>query len=405
MKVQSLQYSVAPSRSAIVRAFPDRWRWAIVTGDYDRNGGVTDYTRLIAAGLAAVGDEVTVCVPTGYREQPGDAGLHLAEIRKRFRILSLRDLDRALASIRPDRVLVQYVPQGYGWHGMNLPFCLWLLARRRRYSISMMFHEVAVVSDRKRPLRHNVQALVTHMMAALAARSAAQSFVSIEPWEPWLRSLGDTGPIMWLPIPANIPATATPRDCARVKASYVFEGDQLIGHFGSYGPVMAQSLMAVLPLIVKDIPTAKLLLIGDNSESFGERFAARFPELAGRVRAAGRLSAAEVSSHLGACDLMVQPYPDGITTRRTSAMACLAHALPVVTTTGHLTEPIWKQSRAVLMSSVNNSEHLAGQAKSLMDNAAERSRLGASGKALYEERFALRHTISKLRMPSEAFAR
>ena len=40
----------------------------------------------------------------------------------------------------------------------------------------------------------------------------------------------------------------------------------------------------------------------------------------------------EVSVHLSACDLMIQPYPDGISARRTSAMAALAHERPVVTT-------------------------------------------------------------------------
>jgi hypothetical protein len=83
-------------------------------------------------------------------------------------------------------------------------------------------------------------------------------------------------------------------------------------------------------------------------------------------------------------------------------MACLSHALPIVTTVGHLTEPLWKETSAVILSTADNPEHLAGQARFLMNSAAERSRLGASGKALYEERFALRHTISKLRMPSES---
>ena len=62
----------------------------------------------------------------------------------------------------------------------------------------------------------------------------------------------------------------------------------------------------------------------------------------------------DLSAHIAACDLFVQPYPDGITSRRTSAMACLSQARPVVTTTGHLTEPLWAESDAVALVDVDD---------------------------------------------------
>jgi glycosyltransferase involved in cell wall biosynthesis len=401
MSVPSVQHSVDSSNRTFECEVPDRLRWAIVNAEYDRNGGVSDYTEQVATGLAAAGDEVTVCGSLGDREQSGGANYGLARVRRQFGVLSLRDLDRVLTSTRPHRVLIQYVPQGYGWHGMNLPFCLWLFARRHRYRISVMFHEVAVVMDRKRPFRHNVQAIVTQVMAALAARAATQIFVSIPAWEQWLRSMRCSRPITWLPIPSNIAVVGSLRDCSRIRLTYVFEGGLLIGVFGTYGPMLVEPLMEVLPLIMKAAPEGSVLLMGENSETFRQEFAARYPDLAGRVWAAGRLSAADLSCHLGACDLMVQLYPDGISTRRTSVMACLSHALPVVTTIGHLTEPLWKESRAVLLSPVDNPEHLAGQAKWLLNDAAERARLGAAGKALYEDRFALPHTIAALRLTTE----
>jgi hypothetical protein len=98
---------------------------------------------------------------------------------------------------------------------------------------------------------------------------------------------------------------------------------------------------------------------------------------------------------------MVQPYPDGISTRRTSAMTCLSHALPVVTTIGHLTESLWKERRAVLLSPVDSPQCLADQTNWLLNNADERRRLSTSGKALYDEQFALQHTIAKLRLSME----
>ena len=43
---------------------PNVTRWVILTGEYPpQSGGVSDYTRLVVEGLAAVGDEVAVYAP------------------------------------------------------------------------------------------------------------------------------------------------------------------------------------------------------------------------------------------------------------------------------------------------------------------------------------------------------
>jgi Glycosyl transferase 4-like domain/Glycosyl transferases group 1 len=381
---------------------PDRWRWAIVSGTYAGAGGVGDYTRQIATGLAAAGDEVTVCAPLDHCGQFNDYNVTLAGIRRQFGVLSLRNLDQALTSVRPDRVLIQYVPQGFGWQGMNLPFCIWLFARRRRYRVSVMFHEVAVVMMRGKSVRYNAFAMVTHLMAMLMARSAEQIFVSIPAWERWLRPmLTAPQPMMWLPVPSNIPVIGSPRDCSRIRMSYASAGEILIGHFACYGPAVAEPLTAALQRILEGAPDRRVLLTGDKNETFQKRFSSIHPDLASRVYAAGRLSDADLSYHLGACDLMIQPYPDGISTRRGSAMACLAHGIPVVTTIGHLTEPLWKESGAVLLSPAGDLEVLAQRTQWLINETSERGRLGAAGKALYEDRFALSNTIAGLRQPAE----
>src|SRR2546421_747505 len=75
----------------------------------------------------------------------------------------------------------------------------------------------------------------------------------------------------------------------------------------------------------------------------------RFPGLQGRVFAPGALPGDQVAVHLAATDLLVQPFPDGVTTRRTSLMAGLALGRPIVTTGGFNTEPLWKETGAVFL--------------------------------------------------------
>ena len=70
------------------------------------------------------------------------------------------------------------------------------------------------------------------------------------------------------------------------------------------------------------------------------------PRLAGRIHATGGQSSRSVSIALAACDLMIQPYEDGVSSRRTGVMAALIHKRPVITTTGESTEPIWSEAGA-----------------------------------------------------------
>ena len=100
------------------------------------------------------------------------------------------------------------------------------------------------------------------------------------------------------------------------------------------------------------------------------------------MHAAGYLSPAELSAHIAACDLFVQPYPDGITSRRTSAMACLSRARPVVTTTGHLTEPLWaenRRGRRSLTSDDCDCLYVGGRRNSLLETIAASSHSDARG--------------------------
>ncbi|MGO9449518.1 MAG: glycosyltransferase [Candidatus Binataceae bacterium] len=376
--------------------------WAILIGQYGGVGGVSDYTTLVADDLTRAGDLVSV-----YASFPSD--LQLQE--PRFRVVNLEGsftpgalnaLDRMLESQRPDRVLVQYVPHTFGPRAINVRFCLWLYARRHRYQIWLMFHEVAVEVRRNQPLRRNFLGAVTHLMAFLAARAASRIFVAIPAWETMLKPALTKGQVAeWLPVPSNVPFVSDAERSLNIRMRYVVNDEILIGHFGTYGQWTAEPVTQSLVRIMNRSSNRKALLLGAGSKEFRTHLVGRYPSLDDRVYASGTLEPSELSPHLSACDLMVQPYPDGVCTRRGSVMACLSHGLPIVTTCGRFTEPIWREADAVLFSSENDPDDMATQVDLLIRETATRKRIGAAGKALYDRRFALSHTIDALRSPRE----
>src|SRR6185295_19114886 len=103
-------------------------------------GGVSDYTKLIANGLAAAGDEVHVWCPAPEDSETSDAENGTGDsgavrVHRDFGRFAPADLRRAGQGLdkfpAPRRLLVQWVPQGYGYRSLNLPFCLWLWHRAR----------------------------------------------------------------------------------------------------------------------------------------------------------------------------------------------------------------------------------------------------------------------------------
>jgi glycosyltransferase involved in cell wall biosynthesis len=176
------------------------------------------------------------------------------------------------------------------------------------------------------------------------------------------------------------------------------ESGAVLGHFGTARePWIAERLAAVVPPLLRARPAVAFLMLGHDSLEMRSRLLAVAPGLHARVRASGPLAPEDLSRHLGACDVMLQPYGDGASTRRTSLMAGLAHCRPVLTTSGVLTEPLWRQSGAVALVDAGDAAAMGVALAHLIDDAGERARLGAAAGALYAQRFDIAHTIAALR--------
>ncbi len=371
--------------------------WHIITGEYPpQPGGVSAYTRQVARGLVAAGDDATIWAPPTTDADAPDGGIAVRRLPDCFGPRSLRALDAELNRLRPpQRLLVQYVPHAFGWKGANVPFCRWI-ATRARDSVWVMFHEVGFPFDaRQSPLR-NALAVANRVMARRVARSAERLFISIPAWRPMLESaVGGEVSATWLPVPSGIPPTADPSRIAAVRAR-IADGRPLVGHFGTYPAAIRSLLDAALARLLVETD-CRILLIGPRGNLLRDELVARDGQFAPRVCSTGALDEADVSAHLAACDVMLQPYPDGITTRRTSAMAALAHGVAIVSTRGWLTEAIWSSSESIALVDAADPVALAVETERVLGDDDLRRRLAANGQRLYDSQFDVCHTIAALR--------
>jgi glycosyltransferase involved in cell wall biosynthesis len=236
-------------------------------------------------------------------------------------------------------------------------------------------------------------------MAGLVLRAAERVFVSTPAWEPLLSRLGPRRePPTWLPVPSNGALEAAPEAVAAVRGRVASApGGVVFGHFSTFAPAVAAALAAALPPLLGADTRRAALLIGRGSERFSRGLLDVRPELIGRVHAAGEVTPDEAAAHLGACDLLLQPYPDGVTGRRTTVMAGLALGVPVVTTHGESTEPLWQEQAIALTVPADRPAALVETAERLAADPAARREWGARGRAGYQARFRIEHTVQALR--------
>jgi glycosyltransferase involved in cell wall biosynthesis len=370
----------------------------IVTPEYPpATGGVADYTRLIARRLVQAGEAVHVWCPPSVEEPSPDP----FSVHREFGQFQSADLARVDALLdqftAPRRLLVQWVPHGYGCRAMNLRFCYWLWSRAQRGDhVELMVHE-PYLAFWEGTWRQTGAAVVHRAMTVVLLQAARRVWVAIPAWEnKWKPyALGRSVPFAWLPVSSSLPAP-DPHAVAELRRRIVSHGP-LIGHFGTYGSPVASLLLDALAELLRTLPAPHVMLIGMGSELFRSHFVQQHPHFSQRITATGALDEAALATHVAACDVLVQPYPDGISSRRTTAMAGLHLGVPVVTTTGVLTESLWENSNAVRLARVGDWATLTGHVDRLLRHPDERMELVATGTALYLGMFDVKRVVAALR--------
>jgi hypothetical protein len=325
----------------------------------------------------------------------GDLGLSVENgasvyrVGRAFAPVHLLYLARALDAFPGPRVIfIQYVPHAFGLRGMNLPLIFWLAWRAcvRRDRLIVLFHEVAFPFQ-KGPVRHRVLAIIQQCMANLLVAVAYRILVTTTAWLPRLRGVSSRA-VITLPVFSNLPESvdAQPVEQCRQRWLQRTAAQNLVAHFGTYGSGISDLLLATinqLPDLM--VPTTAFLLIGRRAGAWLQQSEVLLGERVARCHVVDATDALALATTLAACDVALQPYPDGITTRRTTAMSALALGVPLVSNDGLLTDACWRadQPCAVLANRPNGATLAAALGEVLQRPLADRKAAGEHGRQWY----------------------
>jgi len=259
-----------------------------------------------------------------------------------------------------------------------------------------MVHEPFLPFDRTR-LRQNAGALVHRAMLRLLLAAARKVWVSTSSFLPDVSRVGPAGlpAPRWLPVPSAIRRIDDAAGVARLR-SCLAGAAPVVGHFGTCHSLVAPMLQRVIARIAETRPDVRFVLAGKGSDAFAHRLTAGGRMAPAAIVASGERQAADLSRLLQCCDVFVQPYHDGVSTRRTTLMTLLDHGCPLVTSSGPRTETRWTPDDALVLTAADDAPAMAAAALRLLESPLDRRRLGERGRAVYSSTFDVTHAVAAL---------
>lgn len=341
-------------------------------------GGLADHTDHLATLLQERFAVTVLTSPGAASDRPYRVCGEVTHWRDGVRLLEI--LDRVSPG---GPILWQYVPHMYGRGGVNLglPGVMRALRRRGRRQV-VLAHEVAAGWS---AWPHRSWYTLAHRWMWRGVRAAADAVgLSTERWLEHWRRVGPCAADLFLaPSPSNVPVVpvaAGHRETWRRRIG-LGAARRVIGFFGSPGADKRLDWVLEAWRVARlREPATALVTLGDPA---GIRAAG---SEAGGYRALGYLSSGEVSEALQGLDGLALPFLDGVSERRSSFMAGLAHGVAVVATTGPATGSGLLGSGA--FEAVPEGDGVAAfgaVTAGVLDDAARRGVLGDRARARYRE--------------------
>lgn len=268
---------------------------------------------------------------------------------------------------RPAWILLQYMPFSYGPWGIAPHLIREAIALKRRTGaiFGVMVHEAWIAMDDWRTCLMGAYQRVQLRALLLVADLI---FVSTESL---VGALGKRA--VHVPVSSNITPIATTRRAAR--SALGIRNELVVSLFGTGHPHRAlEHAEAALTALVSQ-RGADMLRVFNLGAGANELSVP--PEL--RVDTPGELSAGDVSLRLRASDVLLATFTDGVSTRRTTLMAGLAHALPVVGLRGTSTdEVLLSHPEALVLTPAGDRQAFV---RAVLDITSDGKRLETGGRA------------------------
>lgn len=307
-------------------------RVGLLSGGYPPDfDAIGQYTSRLALALADRGCDVTVFTERqearGREENDGDSPIHVERFFDPSRPSSIRQLGEACRRAgRPDWLIVQFNPFSFGTRGWcpALPSTLWRLRREQGVRIAVNFHETHVPSW---PVNFLAMLAWQYPIFANLAACADRTFVSTNRWKKQVCHWRQQESCHHLPVGSNLPRCALSKIEARAQLG--LPQCPIAGIFGNAHPSRLTDWIAFAAARIVDVSKdAALLYVGKDG-----------PEISAACKAPGipfldhgMLPDAEAALRIRTMDVLLSPFLDGISTRRSSAIAAMLHDVPVLTT-------------------------------------------------------------------------
>jgi glycosyltransferase involved in cell wall biosynthesis len=277
-----------------------------------------------------------------------------------------------------DVVNIQYQAAAYDMRSPAINFLPWRLRAVTKTAVT--FHDLRV------PYLFAKAGRLRPMAVRFMARQAAG--VIVTNGEDYTALQADISPqrLRQIPIGSNIavhPVTAEAVTAVRHQLGLTPD-HRLLGYFGFLNESKgADTLLQALHQL--DERTHLVFIGGRTGASDPANNSAFFAQLDAliqslgleqRVHWTGFLPDAAVSTYLNAADLMVMPYHDGVSLRRGTLMATLAHGRPLITTTPTQPTPELVHGQNVWFTAVQDVPALVQSIRSLAADPGLRQRLG-----------------------------
>lgn len=359
-----------------------------ITGEYPpMQGGVGAFTQALSRALIDQGHELFVFTDHRAAEVNNHASPHVTADAHAWGWGTLSRIRRWAAAQQLDVLNIQYQAAAY-----NMAASIHILpVRLSGVCVVTTFHDLLVpyLFPKAGPLRY--QAVLT------LARSSDGVIVTNRGDEERLSAEKSIAKLQHIPIGSNIRPTP-PADYNRAvwRAALGFQpNDVVVGYFGFLNASKGiETLLQSVRIARNNGLPVKLLMIGGRtgtSDPANIIYAREIDQmveelgLLDHINWTGFVDDSAVSGHLMAADLIALPYRDGVSFRRGSLMAALAHGCAIITTHPEVDVPDLVEDVHVRMIAPDSPTALAIAIEDLAENDALRAKMGANARALADQ--------------------